>query len=460
MPEDGELGAEHAHKNRRANAAPLLLAFGIELAIIYIVALGDLRTQVTHFWYGAFTAFVLYGGAVLFVLHRRAGSTRLILLAALLFRLTMWNSPPTLSDDIYRYVWDGRVQLHGINPYRYAPDAPELIALRNDLHAQINHREIPTIYPPLAQLLFIVVAAIDEDPAAIKLALIAFDFALCLLLVRFLALRRQDPRRVLIYAWHPLPLVEIAGSGHIDALGIFFLMAALYYLAAGRKSRAALALAAAFLAKLVPLILLPTFWKNSGTAPQQSLRDLLRLEGRLPLLCFPLFCLLGLLPYAAIGTDMVAGLGTYLRHWHFNDFVYSALRDLLQPVDPAAALHARWICSTLLVSTALYALKNATDPVRAAFWLMGAYTLLSPTLHPWYLLWVLPFMPFFCRWAWILLAALVFLAYEVLIDYSLTGIWNEKNWVKWVQYAPFYLALAAELLYSYLKGNPKRPRSV
>ncbi len=460
MPEGDALAAERLRTDRLALATPLLLALGIELALVYIVSLGDLRAQVMHFWYGAFAAFLLYGGAVLWTLRRRTGSTRFILLVALLFRLTMWNSPATLSDDIYRYIWDGRVQLHGINPYRYAPDAPELVDLRNDLHARINHREIPTIYPPLAQLFFLCIAAVREHPAAIKLGLIAFDFALCLLLARLLALRQQDPRRVLLYAWHPLPLVEIAGSGHIDALGIFFLMLALYALVATRNKLATGALAAAFLAKLVPLILLPTFWKASGTAAQKSLRDLLRLEGRRPLLYFPLLCLLGLLPYADIGTDMAAGLGTYLRHWHFNDFIYSALRDLLLLIDPAAALHARWICSALLVSTAYYALKNTADPMRAAFWLMGAYTLLSPTLHPWYLLWVLPFMPFFCRSAWILLAALVFLAYEVLIDYSLTGIWNEKNWVKWVQYTPFYLALTAELLYSYLRGNPERPKSV
>ncbi|MFT5089780.1 MAG: alpha-1,6-mannosyltransferase [Candidatus Latescibacterota bacterium] len=460
MPEDAALNANRAPSSPRMIAIPLLLFLGLEIALVYIVSLGDLREHVTQFWYGAFAASWLYGGAVLWVLHRREGSTRFILLAALLFRLTMWNSPASLSDDIYRYIWDGRVQLHGINPYRYAPDAPQLLPLRNDLHAQINHREVPTIYPPLAQLFFLAAAAVREHPATIKLGLIAFDFALCLLLSRLLTLRQQDPRRVLLYAWHPLPLVEIAGSGHIDALGIFFLMLALYALVASRKKAAACALAAAFLSKLVPALLLPIFWKLSGSTRYTSLRDLVHLEGRLPVFCFPLLCLLGLLPYAGVGSDMVAGLNTYLRHWHFNDFIYSALRDALQVIDPAAALHARWLCTALLLSTVYYTVKNTVDPIRAAFWLMGAYTLLSPTLHPWYVLWILPFMPFFCRWSWILFAALVLLAYEVLIDYSLTGVWSEKNWVKWAQYGPFYLALAAEFLYSYHKSNPERPRSV
>jgi len=460
MPEGAALGANHPPANRLVAAPPLLLFLGIEIALIYIVSLGDLRGQIIHFWYGAGAAFLLYSGAALWVLRRREGSTRFILLAALLFRLTMWNSPATLSDDIYRYIWDGRVQLHGINPYRHAPDAPQLTPLRNELHAQINHREIPTIYPPLAQLFFLAAAAIRQDPATIKLGLLAFDLALCLLLVRLLALRQQDPRRVLLYAWHPLPLVEIAGSGHIDALGTFFLMLALYALVATRKKAAACALAAAFLAKLVPALLLPTFWKASGSARYKPPRDLLSIDGRLPLLCFPLLCLFGLLPYLGVGSDIVAGLSTYLQHWHFNDLIYSTLRDLLKTIDPAAALHARWLCTALLLSTVYYAIKNTADPIRAAFWLMGAYTLLSPTLHPWYLLWVLPFMPFFCRWSWILLAALVLLAYEVLIDYSLTGIWSEKTWVKWAQYAPFYLLLAAETLKSYQKSNPEQPRSV
>ncbi len=438
----------------------LALALGIETALIYIVSLGDLRTQIPAFWLGIFPAFALYALAAWWVLRHPQGSTRLILLMALIFRLTLFFSPPTLSDDIYRYVWDGRVQLAGINPYLHAPDAVELSPLRNALHAQINHPEIPTIYPPLAQLFFLLIASVNESVEAIKLGLIACDIALCLLLVLLLKKRGQDPRRALFYAWHPLPLVEIAGSGHIDVLGTLLLMLCLYGVSTARKNLASIALAAAFLAKLVPILLLPALWKQFALSQENSLRNWLSPAGRLPLLYFLAFCLVGYLPFAEMGTDIFAGLGTYLRHWHFNDLAYSMLRAGLQIWDPDAALHARWLCMSLLFAIVIYALKYQADPLRAAFWLMGAYTLLSPTLHPWYLLWVLPLMPFFFNAAWVLLGFLVFLAYEVLIDYSQAGIWSEKDGVKWAQYAPFYFLLCATYLRNRLGRNPEGAKSI
>ncbi len=430
---------------RRRLAVPWLLAAGIEAALLYIVSLGDLRQSVQPFWAGVFVAFVLYTCAALWTLRKPHGSTRTILICALLFRLTMWHSPASLSDDIYRYVWDGRVQLAGINPYRYAPDAAELEPLRDALHAEINHPQIPTIYPPLAQLFFAMVAAVRESPSAIKLALTALDVGLCLLIAGLLTVRNMDPRRVVLYAWHPLPLVEIAGSGHIDILGIFFVMAALYALFTARSAMAAASLAAAALAKLVPALLLPIFWLHTGPHEPRRLRNLWGLRGRAPLWAFPLCMLVGFAPYAELGGDLFTGLSTYLGHWHFNDFAYSAIRSALAPVDPTAATHARWLCALLLGIALIQTLRQTTDPLRAAYWSLGAYALLSPTLHPWYLLWILPFMPFFPSAAWTLLAGLVFLAYEVLIDYSLSGIWLEKSWVRWAQYTPFYALLALEL---------------
>lgn len=424
---------------------PWLLAAGIEAALLYIVSLGDLRQSVQPFWAGAFGAFALYACAALWTLRTPHGSTRAILICALLFRLTMCYSPASLSDDIYRYVWDGRVQLAGTNPYRYAPDADELAPLRDALHAQINHPHIPTIYPPLAQLFFTLVASVYESPGAIKLALTAFDMGLCLLLARLLATRTIDPRRVLLYAWHPLPLVEIAGSGHVDVLGTFFVMAALYALTTARTTLASVTLAAAALAKLVPIILLPIFWLHTGPDKTHRLRNLWTLRGRAPLWAFPICILAGFAPYAELGAELFAGLATYLSHWHFNDFAYSAIRSALAPIDPAAAVHARWLCSLLLVIALVQALRQTADPLRAAYWSLGAYALLSPTMHPWYLLWVLPFMPLFPSAAWTLLAGLVLLAYEVLIDYGLSGIWVEKSWVRWAQYGPFYSVLAFDL---------------
>lgn len=441
-------------------AVPWLLALGVESILIYVVWLGDLRTQIHAFWLALLGLSALYGVAVFWTLRQKSGSVRTLILFGLLFRLTMWNSPVSLSDDIYRYVWDGRVQLAGINPYRYAPEDDSLASLRDStIYTAINHRQIPTIYPPLAQTFFALMGAIGESPGTVKMGLIAFDVGLCLLLARFLALRGMDPRRTLIYAWHPLPLVEVAGSGHIDVLGSFFTLAALCALVLYRQVLAYALLAAATLSKLVPVFALPFFWLHGDRAPSNRLRSLFSLSGRAPFLVFVVVISLGYMPYVNAEMHIFSGLTTYLNNWHFNDFFYSLFRSLLTLLTPSAAAYARWGCALLMITAIGYAARTAEDPLRAAYWSLGAYVLLSPTLHPWYLLWIMPFMPFFPSAAWLTLSVLVFLAYEVLIDYSLSGIWLEKPWVRWAQYTPFFSLLFLGHVHSYwrtIRGNANR----
>ncbi len=417
----------------------LLLAAAIEACCCYLVSLGDLQRQIPQLWVGVFSAFLGYALAAYFVLRSGAhfGQLHLILGAALVFRLTLWWSPATLSDDIFRYIWDGRVQLAGINPYLYAPSAPQVAHLRDALYHSVNHAAIPTIYPPLAQLFFRAICLLSATPAAVKLALLLCDWGLCLLLAHSLVGRGQDPRRVVLYAWHPLPLVEVAGSGHLDALGVLLLFAALYALHSQRWAAAVCAFAGAFLVKLVPLALLPAFWRRPRAG-------WFNFRKRRALLLFPALSLLAFWPFADAGEKLATGLLTYVRHWHFNAAAYSLFRFVLEPQ------YARYLCTALFALIALGVQLRYRDPYRAAFATLGAYVLLSPTVHPWYLLWVLPFLAFFPSPAWMLLSGLIFLAYEVQIGYGSEGVWREKPWVLWAQYAPFYLLLSTTAYYRYL----------
>ncbi|MEE2874329.1 MAG: hypothetical protein VX893_15620 [Candidatus Latescibacterota bacterium] len=436
----------------------ILLACAIEACCIYLASLGNLRSQVLQFWTGFFPAFFCYALAAWLVLRRADGSTYFILGAALLFRLTLWWSPATLSDDIFRYVWDGQVQLAGINPYLYPPSAPEVAHLREALWQSVNHADISTVYPPLAQIFFRAVCTLNPTPAAMKLALLLCDWGLCLLLARSLVRRGQDPRRVLLYAWNPLPLIEVAGSGHIDALGILLLFLALHALQLRHLTTAVCALTAAFLAKLFPLILVPTFWRRAG---DRTLSAWLDPRPRKALLLFPLVVLVAFLPFADAGTQLIAGLRIYIQHWYFNAAAYSLIHYSLSPWDGNAHLHARWFCTAFFVFFGLYTQIRSRDPYHATFIALGAYVLLSPTMHPWYLLWVLPFLPFFPHPAWLLFSGLIVLAYEVLMDYVHTGVWQEKTWVLWAQYAPLYIGLIATAYYRrFIKSNESAPSDV
>lgn len=429
-----------------AQALPLLCGLVIEAALLWIDRLGPLQTQIPRFWAALLPAFAAYLAAAWWVWRRPAGSLWPIAVFALLFRLTLLISPPNLSDDIYRYVWDGRVQLAHINPYLYAPEAPEVAHLRDALYAGINHKDISTIYPPLAQFFFWGVCALHPGLLVMKGALVLIELGLVLLLVLILRQRGQDPRRVLLYAWHPLPIIEVAGSGHLDVLAVSLLFLALYWLEAGRRQEAVWAGAAALLAKFLPALALPLFWE--------------RLQGQRRLLWWlPLLVGLGFLPYAGAGLQLFAGLQAYLLKWRFNDALFSLCYQLLK--DPGlgqdeAALHqAKLLCAALLGLVVLWASWRSSDLYRAAFAILGAYLLLTPTLHPWYLMWVLPFFVLFPVPAWLFLSGAIFLAYDVLSGYSTTGLWEEHPWVLWAEFLPFYLLLLGQSLYRFLRRRTR-----
>ena len=174
---------------------------------------------------------MLYLGAVAIVLtHSLPRWTLWIILAcAVLMRCVLLATPPSLSTDIYRYVWDGRVQAAGINPYRYVPAAPELASLRDEaIYPHINRATAATtIYPPIAEAVFFLVNLTGAGLAGMKVAMTAFE-GLAIAVLIYLLPRAGLPReRVVIYAWNPVAVWEIAGNGHVDAVAIGFMALAL-----------------------------------------------------------------------------------------------------------------------------------------------------------------------------------------------------------------------------------------
>jgi hypothetical protein len=209
---------------------------------------------------------LLYLGAVAIVLRgdlpRRAFWG--ILACAALMRLLVLPLSPFLSTDVYRYVWDGRVQAAGISPYRYIPDAPELQALRDDeIHPQINRAHYaPTIYPPVAQAIFFLVGSVSSTVVAMKVTMVLFEALAIFAIIKLLAAAGLPRERILTYAWNPLPIWEFAGNGHIDAAAIGFIALALLACARGRAFLVGMALGAATLVKFLPVVLFPALWRR------------------------------------------------------------------------------------------------------------------------------------------------------------------------------------------------------
>ena len=423
----------------------LLCALAIEAVWVTVAALGDLRLAIYQLWILTVCAFGAYITASVYI-TRNHTSIITIIIASAVFRLTLLPTTPSLSDDIYRYLWDGQVQLAGINPYSFAPSSEALFTLRDDQFSLINHKNIPTVYPPLAQMLFYLVAVINRSVLAMKIALLCCECVLAFALIYLLRITHLDTRRVVWYLWNPLAVLEIAGNGHIDVLGIMLTMVMMAAMLAGRRCIAALMLAGAILSKLIPLLAAPLLWREFGHGRHKNWRSWTKLEDRLPWMLLPTGIGAGYLLYADAGRAMFDGLLTYLAKWRFNDSIFSLVREgilLIQLEEGFADIAARTFCAMALITVCVASLVRITDPIKVGFFMIASFTLLSPTLHPWYLLWILPFLPFHPNPAWISLSGLILLAYKVLERYRLEGIWEEQGWIKWAEYAPFYFLLIA-----------------
>ena len=441
----------------------------MEACFVGMVALGDLRRQIPGVLLLHLAAFLVYLAAVLpfWKGASRLGARGMAWMVAfgLLFRVTLWCSPAVLSDDLYRYLWDGRVQAHGINPYRYPPGAPELTALRNDLHPHINHPEILTIYPPLAQAVFLLIALISPTPLAVKVTFTLFDLGTAWLLGRLLVRRGRPPEALIVYLWSPLVVVEVAGAGHMDALAIFCLVVALLWAEEGRTVRASVALSLSILSKFFAAALIPAFWmqrplplppqppppRGEGETPPPSPLPQRERGGRgLALLLIPLILLAAHLPYASAGENLFTGLRTYAEHWQFNDILF---RHITAWAGPDRARHGVLLLFGL---TALVLAVRKVDLLTSAYLLVGAFLLLTPTLHPWYALWIVPFLTLRRSAAWLLLTGLVPLSYHVLIRYVAEGVWVEVEWVRWAEFGPFVAVWVGEYIWRRMKGERQK----
>ena len=394
----------------------------------------------------------------------------LILAFAAAYRIIMLFDYPYLTDDIFRYIWDGRVWGHGINPYRFPPADPALAPLRDAyIYPQVNHPHIPTIYAPLLQLLFRITAAVSPGIFAFKVMVVIFDCGtiwLLLLLLRHWQIPRQ---RIIIYAWNPLAIIEIAGSGHLDGIGIFFLLLAIYLLQKRQAMLSGLGLAMAILVKFVPLLLLPFAIKNRSTRWKLLF---ISASGLLILFAYT--------PFLHAGLSIFKAMFVYADKWRFNDSIFNLIFNFFDAILPEAAvkfyIHSKGMIPDLqsirtmrtdlilllskglagvillYIFACLYRWHNQTgrpmhERTLLRIWMIifGAMCILSPTLHPWYLLWILPLTVFEREKAWLVLSITILWSYEIVFRFAATGIWEENGWVKLAVFLPFYAVLIFEI---------------
>ena len=303
-------------------------------------------------------------------LARRVVVFGLVLAAA--WNIAFLRVPSGADDDIHRYVWDGRLQRLGYNPYLVVPSDPAAQHLHNAETRNLNNPDLPSPYPPGAQLFFRAVTAIHESTFALKIAFVVCEFAIAVVLLDLLRCTRRRAHLVLVYAWNPLLAIEVAGSGHIDIVGALLLVMSAAALVRRWRTTAAVALGLAVSVKFLPIVLLPLYWKRI------RLRDAAFAVALVALLY---------LPFLDHGRIPIGSLGTYVQTFRFNGPVFAVLDQLIPP----QLLVGLAVLVGLATATSLRRSAPEWSPAEFA-WPMAASLLFAPVVFPWYLLWLLPFL--------------------------------------------------------------------
>jgi hypothetical protein len=293
------------------------------------------------------------------------------LVLAAVWHIEFLRLPSGAEDDIHRYVWDGRLQRLGYNPYLVVPSDPAVKGLHTRETRTLNNPDMPSPYPAGAQLFFRAVTAIQESTFALKVAFVVCEFSIILVLLDLLR-RQQAAHLVLAFAWNPLLAIEVAGSGHIDIVGALLLVVSAAAMVRRWRATAAVALALAIAVKFLPIVLLPLYWKRV------RIRDAALAAAVVGLLY---------IPFLDHGRIPIGSLGTYVQSFRFNGPVFSAL-DRMAPPQLLAGL-------ALIVGLATAAWLRGAAPEWSPHlfaWPMAASLLCAPVVFPWYLLWLLPFL--------------------------------------------------------------------
>ncbi len=339
---------------------------------------------------------------------------------ASLWHLPFLRVPPGPDDDIHRYVWDGRLQRLGYNPYVVVPSDPTVSGLHTTETHGLNNPNVPSPYPAAAQFFFRTVTAIHESTFALRLAFVVCDFAIAFLLLDVLRREQSGAHWVLAYAWNPLLAVEVAGSGHIDILGALLLLVS--FAALGRRWRAiaALGFALAVAVKLLPVVLLPLYWKRV------RIRDALLAAAVVALLY---------VPFLNRGHIPIGSIGTYVQIFRFNNPVFGNLERVV-PLQVAAglAVFAGFVTATWLRT-------RSPECSQGAFaWPMAASLLCAPVIYPWYLLWLLPFSRSAATLPIIVWTVSIIPTYMVWHWRTRGGEWMVPGWLTLIEYGPVAIA--------------------
>jgi hypothetical protein len=387
------------------------------IMLVALVACAFRGTSAASFLVPIAVACVAYLVAIRELLRTPTFPRRVVLIGlalAAVWRVPFLMTPLGPDDDIARYLWDGRVQRFGYNPYIVIPADPAFSWLHTAETRGLNNADVPSPYPAGAQLFFRAVTAIHESVSAFKIAFVLCDLAIVLLLLNMLHRDGKGEHWVLAYAWHPLLATEVAGSGHIDIVGVLLLLISVAALGRRWRAMAASAFALAVAVKFLPLVLIPLYWRRL------RLRD-----GLLAVFVFTALYL----PFLNTGRIPVGSLGTFVQRFRFNGPAFAALERVASPqIVVALAILAGLVTAEALRS------KPPQCESDAWAWPMAASLVCAPVVYPWYLVWVLPFLRSVTTLPLTVWTLSIFSTYLVWYLRPLGHAWQVPGWILLLEY--------------------------
>ena len=408
----------------------------------YWLAYDVARHETSKLLFGLFFIFVTYAWIVW---KRAAVSLKEILVAGILLRLVIFISFPSLSDDFYRFIWDGKLWLNGINPFLETPEfyiGQGLPGLNERLFGQLNSPNTFTVYPPVAQLSFVAAAAFDslwQNVFVMRLFALAADVGTVWALLILLKRRGLSSLNVAVYVLNPLIILEFVGNLHHEGIMICFLLWTIIALQDRRIFRAASFFGLAVATKLIPLIFAPLIWMRLGM--KQGLKFTIMMSFVVLVLFYPM-----------LNMDVLKGMGTslelYFQNFEFNASIYYLVRFIGFQVKGYNIIGTAgfWLAVASfsgIIVFSVWAARSKMDTAESFLWILMIYLSLTTILHPWYIAPILVFGILRNYWFPVIWTLLIMLTYS---GYSISGF-EENILLLWIEYVMLVLLLAWELYF-------------
>ncbi|MDW7690286.1 hypothetical protein R9C00_24015 [Flammeovirgaceae bacterium SG7u.111] len=423
-----------------------LPALGVTLSVVIYVKLGYFHQRSD---FGAMMVLFSLLFALTFALYRSSLSTKKLIYVGVFFRLLLLFVLPNLSDDYFRFLWDGRLSLAGMNPYVYLPS--ELMGsnisvqgIDASLFSQLNSPEYFTIYPPVLQGVFFIGAVASPlgdllpGVVAMRLTIVLAEIATLWVIPKLLQVVGQPQRNILFYALNPLVVVELVGNLHFEALMICFLLFALYFIQKEKILLSAVFMALSITAKLVPLMFLPLFFFYLGW--KKSIKFYF-ITGFFTLLAFLPFLSVELVEHIGNSVDL------YFRKFEFNASIYYVVRwigyhvrgyNIIQTAGPRLSLATLVFILVLMVNQR----NSFKDLLLKMLLSLSVYFFLATIVHPWYVTGVMllcVFTQFRFGLMWSFLALFSYAAYR-------SSSYAENLWLVGAEYIIVYAWLCYEVV--------------